>query len=128
MRSLSLVFIVVISVSCSSPDKPHYRKASDFILLHEESSPNEEFKYYEYQFDTGAFGYSRVFWAVVNANEPNKDLSKSLIPDGYKIIGWSKDNELLLEEWEPYYYKSEEIELSNGMDLFGIKIKLLDTN
>lgn len=123
-----LYCLLFISVSCTSPENPHYKSDPDFILLNEEISPNKDFKYYEYQFNTGAYGYSRVFWSIVNTDENNSDLSKSLIPDGYKIIGWSMDSELLLEEWEPYYYKSEEIKLLDGMELSGVKIKLSDSD
>lgn len=113
-------------ISCSSPDNPHYETASDFVLLNKENSPNELFKYFEYQFDTGAFGYSRVFWSVIDADSKNPDLAKSLIPDGYKIKGWSENSELILEKWEPYYYKSEEVELSSGMEFLGVKIIVLN--
>lgn len=84
------------------------------------------FKYYEYQFNTGAFGYSRVFWSLVKTSSVNPDLSKSLIPDGYQIKGWSESDELILEKWEPYYYKSEEIDLSSGMEFLGVKIVVLN--
>ncbi len=119
-------FFLMYFISCSSPDNPHFESASDFILLNEETSPNELFKYYEYQFDNGAFGYSRVFWSLVKTTSVNPDLSKSLIPDGYQIKGWSESNELILEKWEPYYYKSEEIDLSNGMEFLGVKIVVLN--
>jgi|TARA_R100000541_G_scaffold58647_2_gene70176 hypothetical protein len=120
-----LFFFLMYFVACSSPDNPHFETATDFILLNKENSPNELYKYYEYQFNTGAFGYSRVFWSVVKANSLNPDLSKSLIPDGYHIKGWSENNELILEEWEPYYYKSEEVDLSSGMEFLGVKIIVL---
>ena len=66
-----------------------------------------------------------MFWSVVKANSLNPDLSKSLIPDEYHIKGWSENNELILEEWEPYYYKSEEVDLSSGMEFLGVKIIVL---
>ena len=125
MRYFIFLFCLYF-ISCSSPDNPHFESASDFVLLNKATSPNELFQYYEYKFDTGAFGYSRVFWSVVKTSSVNPDLSKSLIPDGYQIKGWSEGNELILEKWEPYYYKSEEIDLATGMEFLDVKIIVLN--
>jgi len=39
----------------------HSLKDEGFVLISDSISPNKKHKYYEYQFDNGGFGYSRVF-------------------------------------------------------------------
>lgn len=104
-------------------DSEHDLKDKSFNLISDSISPNKKYKYYEYQFDNGGFGYSRVFWSVIENKENNSDLEKGLIPDGFKIVGWTNDNELFLEKWEPYYVISK-TELKNGTKLNGVKITL----
>lgn len=102
----------------------HNLDDSSFILLKEDLSPNEEFKFFEYQFDNGGFGYSRVFWSVIE-NDPNiRGLENGILPDGYKAIEWTSGNELVVEIWEPYYYKDQEMGLNSGDILNGVKLKL----
>lgn len=101
----------------------HSLKGADFVLISESISPNKKHKYYEYQFDNGGFGYSRVFWSVIENNENKYDLKKGLIPDGFKIVGWTNENELILEKWEPYY-EIKKTKLKNGIELNGVKINL----
>jgi len=92
------------------------------IILSDSTSPNGKSKYLEYYFDNGGFGYSRVFWSVIPTTDTNSDLTKSLVPDGYKIIGWTTTNKLQLKSWTPYYNKSSNTELVTGMKLFGVEI------
>ena len=99
-------------------------ESQDLVLISDSISPNKAYKYFEYQFDNGGLGYSRLFWSVVKNNPSKVDLEKGLIPDGYKIIGWTNENELILIKWEPYYGKSDQIELKSGMKLNGVKIIL----
>jgi len=94
----------------------------DFILISDSISPNEKYKYYEYQFDNGGLGYSRIFWSVTKNDNAKKNLFDGKIPDGYKIKGWSINNELILEKWEPYYYKAKEVELTSNSIFKGVKI------
>ncbi|NQZ48034.1 MAG: hypothetical protein HRT63_10990 [Erythrobacter sp.] len=105
----------------------HSLKDASFVLISESISPNKKHKYYEYQFDNGGFGYSRVFWSVLENNENKSDLEKGLIPDGYKIVGWTKENELILEKWEPYY-EINKTELKNGTEVNGVKIAFAKLN
>ncbi len=49
----------------------------NLIILSDSISPNEKYKYYEYQFDKGGLGYSRIFWSVIKNNE--NDFGKGLI-------------------------------------------------
>ena len=103
----------------------HSLKDASFVLISESISPNKKHKYYEYQFDNGGFGYSRVFWSVVENNENTSDLEKGLIPDGFKIVGWTNENELILKKWEPYY-EVKKTELKKGIELNGVKITLTE--
>lgn len=84
----------------------HNLKDSSFVLLKSQISPNKKFQFFEYQFDNGGFGYSRVFWSVIKNDSTITALGKGLLPDGYKVLEWTDDNELLIEKWEPYYYVS----------------------
>ena len=101
----------------------HSLKEADFVLISDSVSPNKEYKYYEYQFDNGGFGYSRVFWSVIENNENESDLEKGLIPDGFRITGWTAENELILEEWEPYY-DIQKMDLKSGVEINGVKTTL----
>ncbi len=56
----------------------HSLKEASFVLISDSVSPNKEYRYYEYQFDNGGFGYSRVFWSVIENNENESDLEKDL--------------------------------------------------
>lgn len=104
----------------------HSLKESSFILISESTSPNLKYRYYEYQFDNGGFGHSRVFWSVVDNNEDKEqDLIKGLIPDGYKIKGWTNNDKLIIEKWEPYY-KIEKTELKSGTEINGVIITLTE--
>ncbi|WZL89280.1 hypothetical protein VS868_00605 [Salinimicrobium sp. 3283s] len=101
----------------------HSLKEADFVLISDSVSPNKKFRYYEYQFDNGGFGYSRVFWSVIEDKENESDLKKGLIPDGFRITGWTADNELILEEWEPYY-NIQKTNLKSGVEINGVKTTL----
>ncbi|MFC4690922.1 hypothetical protein ACFO5T_10825 [Dokdonia genika] len=100
----------------------HSLKEPNLIILSDSISPNQKHKYYEYQFDKGGLGYSRIFWSVIKNDKNENDLGKGLIPEGYKIIGWNKRNELLLEEWNPTSELKTVTELQNGTIINGIKI------
>lgn len=101
----------------------HNLKGSSFVLIKSQISPNKKFQFFEYQFDNGAFGYSRVFWSVIKNDSTIMALGKGLLPDGYKILEWTDDNELLIEKWEPYYYKDKEVELTDDSTINEVKIK-----
>ena len=102
----------------------HSLKEPNFVLISDSVSPNKEYKYYEYQFDNGGYGYSRVFWSVIENNENEFDLDKGLIPDGFKITGWTADNKLVLEEWKPYY-EIQKTDLKSVGELNGVKTTLV---
>ena len=78
-----------------------------------------------YKFDIGALGYSRIFWAIVPLEYHDLNLTIFELPDGYKGIDWSNNNELLVEKWEPYYNIEREIKLNNGAFFKGALIKII---
>jgi len=100
----------------------HSLKESNLIILSDSISPNQKHKYYEYQFDKGGLGYSRIFWSVIKNHKNENDLGKGLIPEGYKIIGWNEKNELILREWNPTAELKTVSKLENGTIINGIKI------
>src|SRR5438105_2276742 len=86
----------------------------DFILLENIVSANQQFRILVYHYDTGAFGYSRAFWAVTPLDYHKLNLADYELPDGYEAKGWSEQNELLVQKWEPYYYRQKLGELKTG--------------
>lgn len=103
----------------------HSLKDASFVLISDSISPNKKYKYYEYKFDNGGFGYSRVFWSVIENIENKSDLEKGLIPDGFKIVGWTNENELILKKCESYN-GIKKTELIRGMEFNGVKITLAE--
>ena len=104
----------------------HSLNESDLIILSDSISPNKKYKYYEYQFDKGGLGYSRIFWSVIENNEKENDLGKGLIPQGYKIIGWNEKNELILSKWNPTSELKTVSELKNGTIINEMKINIAE--
>ncbi len=105
----------------------HTLNEPNLNILSDSKSPNEKYKYYEYQFDKGALGYSKVFWSVIENDESINDLKSGLIPSGYKIIGWNDDSELILQKWKPYYESNTTYELNNKTEFNGVKIHISNT-
>ena len=100
----------------------HSLNEPNLIILSDSISPNEKYKFYEYQFDKGGLGYSRLFWSVIKTNE--SDLGKGLISEGYKIIDWNENNELILKEWNPTSELKTVSKMKNGTEINGIKINI----
>ena len=100
----------------------HSLNEPNLIILSDSISPNEKYKFYEYQFDKGGLGYSRLFWSVIKTNE--SDLGKGLISEGYKIIDWNENNELILKEWNPKSELKTVSKMKNGTEINGIKINI----
>ena len=105
LKTIGILIIGILILSnCKNADKKiseinekHYSTDKNFILISDSISPNGKYKYYEYQFDNGGIGYSRVSWSVSENNGIGKNLFNGKIPDGYKTKGWTKNNELILE-------------------------------
>jgi len=104
----------------------HSLNEPNLIIVSDSISPNRKHKYYEYQFDKGGLGYSRIFWSVIENNKMENDLGKGLIPIGYKIIEWNKKNELVLRKWNPTSELKTVSELKNGTVINGIKINIVE--
>lgn len=113
-------------VKTDTKKSKHNKTNRNFVLLSEGISPNKKHKYYEYQFDNGGLGYSRVYWSVIENKGIGTNLFNGKIPDGYKIKGWTKINELILEKWKPYYHKKDEKIMIIGSKFNGIQIKMLE--
>lgn len=104
----------------------HSLDDSSINILSSAISPDKKHKYYEYQFDNGGFGYSRVFWSVIINNDNINNLEDGLIPNGYKIIKWNNGGELVLKKWKPYYESNTLYELKGKTEFNGIRIKITE--
>lgn len=102
----------------------HNLDDSSFVILKELISPDEKHKMYEYQFDNGGFGYSRVFWSVIPNEPTEKDLRNGLLPYGYKAIGWTEENLLVIEKWEPYYYNDDNSKTHDITEINNVRLIL----
>lgn len=112
-------------------DEEAERRASDqhFILLGNELAPDGMSRIITYQYDTGAFGYSRTWSAITPESFQELNLVKFELPDGYIAEGWSPENELLISKWIPYYFAEGEVrkvELETGDKLHGRKIRIVE--
>jgi hypothetical protein len=131
---ITLIGIVGIGIKINSAlneleenfKSEHSLNEPNLNILSESISPNEKYKYYEYQFDNGGFGYSRVFWSVIENKENINDLEKGIIPNGYKIVEWNNKSELMLKKWKPYYETNTKYELKNNAEINGVKIKIAE--
>jgi len=65
-RLLPIVLLLAFSITaCDIFDKEERRVTDDaFIMMEDIVSPDRQHRILVYQYDTGAFGYSRVWWAV----------------------------------------------------------------
>jgi hypothetical protein len=51
---------------------------------------------------------------------------KHELPDGFRAKGWSNQNELLVEKWEPYYYRQKLGDLKTGDTFNGVTVNLIE--
>lgn len=130
-NSFAIIFLALIAMpilaGCSDTNG-HYEHDPEFILNAVNQSPDKKHRIVEYQFDHGAFGESRIFWAVVPAIIDDSDLTRYLLPDGYKGIGWTHKNELMVQKWEPNYYKEQVVNLRSGDVFKNVPIIILSEN
>lgn len=104
----------------------HSQNEPNLNILVESISPDKKYKYYEYQFDKGGLGYSRIFWSVIKNEKNLTDLKEGLIPSGYKIVGWKNNNDLILKKWKPYYESNTNYILNQQTEFNGIKINIIE--
>jgi hypothetical protein len=97
----------------------------DFLLLERHPSPDNRFTLLVYRYDTGALGYSRVWWAVTPRNYEGVNLEPYELPDGYIAVGWAPTGELEVRPWTPYYYIQTKRTLKSGDEFRGVKVTLL---
>lgn len=134
ISSIILILIVGILVKINSElnkisenfNSEHSLNESSINILAESISPDKKYKYYEYQFDNGGLGYSRVFWSVIKNEKNLTDLKEGIIPNGYKIVKWKDDNVLVLKKWKPYYESNSNYNLNQQTEFNGIKIEVTD--
>ena len=129
-RLLTTVLLLVFSITaCDIFDKEERRVTDDaFIMMENTPSPDGQHRILVYQYDTGAFGYSRVWWAITPDEYRDLNLVDYEIPDGYKTVGWSNEGESLVIKWEPYYYRQKLGELNTGDVFKGVKVRLVQKN
>ena len=104
------------------------RKSTDpgFVLLAKEMSPDQRHIALTYQYDQGALGFSRIWWAVAPQKFQDVNLADFELPDGYKISGWDEESgDLIVKKWEPYYDRKEYVDLSTGNILHGVHIRVV---
>lgn len=120
-RTIIVVFLIWITFEISGFAEifdefsfRHELKDENFELIKSSPSPDGSKVYFQYMFDQGGYGYSRVFWSAVSMKDKDKNLEAGILPDGYRIIGWSNKNELIIESFEPSYYKEDSEVLTSG--------------
>jgi hypothetical protein len=104
--------------------KEHKLSDPNLIVISDSLSPDKRYKYITYKFDNGGFGYSRVFWSVLKIDEVNLDLG--VLPDGYKAVGWTDLNEVIIEKREPYYGIRKGFRLETGDNFNEITIRIVE--
>jgi len=126
MKRICILLVIVIGISATTyfllryfarEEPQRYLTDKDCVVEENTLSPNNKFRLLIYRFDVGAFGDGRIFWAVTPADAINPNLFNYELPDGYQANGWTADNELIVEKWEPYYYRQKLGELKDG-DVF----------
>ena len=134
ISSIILIGIVGIALKIYSDldkitkvfNSEHSLNEPNLNILVESISPDKKYKYYEYQFDKGGLGHSRIFWSVIKNEKNITDLKEGLIPSGYKIVGWENNNELILTKWKPYYESNTNYILNQQAEFNGIKINIIE--
>jgi len=126
MKRICILPVLVMAISATACGEPHrYLTDKSCIVMENMLSPNKKFRLLTYRFAAGAFDDGRVFWAVTPADAINPNLVSYELPDGYQTIGWTVDNELKVEKWEPYYHRRKLGELKDGDIFDGVKVKIV---
>jgi hypothetical protein len=120
--------VLTVLFGLPSCESKNMRRVSDpgFILVKREPSPDNRFALLIYKYDTGALGYSRLWWAVTPSSYDSIDLSEYELPDSYKAVGWSSSGELLVSKWHPHYYPQGDTTLTTGEFLHGLVVRVVE--
>lgn len=123
-----LLLLLVVSLTACNFFQAEERRVTDqdFEMMEDIPSPDGQHRILIYHYNTGALDFSRAWWAITPSEYRNLNLVDYEIPDGYKTAGWSGDGELLVEKWEPYYYRQKLGELKTGDVFKGVKVRLLE--
>ena len=125
MKNCFLAILLTFLLSSCDSEKKQFLSDKDIIILEEKISADKKHKIISYNFDLGAIGDSRVYWAIIPSNFDKKEpLNEYVIPDGYKAIDWNIKNEVVIEKWTPNYYKDDEVELKSGDEINGVIVEV----
>jgi hypothetical protein len=102
---LLLFLVLSFFLSMTSCQQSHRLCNDSLILVNKWMSPDQSKILVSYKFDTGAFGYSQTFNALIPESEINHDLSKYLLPDHYQPVQWEKDGSLTVRICYVYWLR-----------------------
>jgi hypothetical protein len=106
-----------------------YGSEKTFLLIEEKKSNTGKHTLLTYKFHIAGLGYTRIYWAVLpcgHLGRGKEDLSAYELPEGYMGIGWSENDELIIEEWKPYYFIGRKRDLKTGDIFKGVRIRLYE--
>lgn len=121
------LFLVTLGTVVMAPGCGEARRSTDeaFVLRASHPSPDDRLVFLVYQYDIGALGFSRLWWAVTPADYAGINLVPFELPDGYQAVGWTPTGELQVRPWTPYYDKERTRTLRSGDEFGGVRIDLL---
>ncbi len=128
-----ILYALLLSVSVTAFMMPDIIRSAEgwhitddaIIIYRDETSSDSTHRLISYQYNFGAAGETRMWWAVLPYECEGLELRGYDLPDGYKAIAWSDKNELLVQKWDPYYYMSDTVELNTGDIFKGVRIKIV---
>jgi hypothetical protein len=132
-RNLPLLILGCCLAFTSCIGDRHLLSDHNLIVDHKWFSPDHSKILIQYKYDTGAYGYSRSWDALIPASEIDKnnnisdDLSQYLLPDQYEPVQWEKDNSLTVKiNCMAWYRKGKDFFSHKDKDfLYGTPINVL---
>jgi hypothetical protein len=131
LAARSIVCLILIGMmgllSVISWNFSAYGSEKTFLLIEEKKSNTGKYTLLIYKFHIAGLGYTRIYWAVLpcgHVGREREDLSAYELPEGYMGIGWSENDELVIEEWRPYYFMGRNTVLKTGDMFKGVRIRL----
>src|SRR5262245_38047126 len=123
LRSTCLLVLLALTAACG----PQRRVSdADINILEKVVSPDAQHTLLIYNFDIGALGYSRTWWAVVPASHGSLNLVNYELPDTWRAVGWSSAGELLVQKWKPYYNEDRRHNFVTGEMFHGVSIRVVE--